>query len=323
MSTSATYTVNLPLTNYIVGWYGTQTHDPARFLAPGVKAPGLLTSFKRYARQDAFGVSDTRRALYESPRTIDLQGEDIPVQLEEHALQIGIDDRELLGAVDQEVFRTGLRQAKVQTLAKRMLISHNKEVFDYANRVIPAMTKVGSISNADKWSSADLPLVDVLSKMVDQFALNNGVYPNRILTTRDIWTIIKNNKQVQAEMGEMGCKALTPAILLELMGLQGDDIPPVQVMRSIAAYNTGGAGNKKETDNVSILGDNFYLFYADDNPSLSDITAMKTLNIAGDDMYSTVEMSRDENISTEWLRIRGHHKVVFAAPSCMMRVQVS
>lgn len=28
MSTSATYAVNLPLTNYIIGWYGTQTHDP-------------------------------------------------------------------------------------------------------------------------------------------------------------------------------------------------------------------------------------------------------------------------------------------------------
>ena len=24
MSTSATYAVNLPLTNYIIGWYGTQ-----------------------------------------------------------------------------------------------------------------------------------------------------------------------------------------------------------------------------------------------------------------------------------------------------------
>ena len=61
MSTSATYAVNLPLTNYIIGWYGTQTHDPARFLAPGVKAPGLLTTYKRYLRQDAFAASDTRR----------------------------------------------------------------------------------------------------------------------------------------------------------------------------------------------------------------------------------------------------------------------
>lgn len=53
MSTSATYAVNLPLTNYIIGWYGTQTHDPARFLAPGTQAPGLLTTYKRYLRQDA------------------------------------------------------------------------------------------------------------------------------------------------------------------------------------------------------------------------------------------------------------------------------
>ena len=100
MSTSATYAVNLPLTNYIIGWYGTQTHDPARFLAPGVKAPGLLTTYKRYLRQDAFAASDTRRPMYDSPRTIDIRGEDVPVMLEEHALKIGIDDRELLGAVD-------------------------------------------------------------------------------------------------------------------------------------------------------------------------------------------------------------------------------
>lgn len=59
MSTSATYAVNLPLTNYIIGWYGTQTHDPARFLAPGTQAPGLLTTYKRYLRQDAFAASDS------------------------------------------------------------------------------------------------------------------------------------------------------------------------------------------------------------------------------------------------------------------------
>lgn len=130
MSTSATYAVNLPLTNYIIGWYGTQTHDPARFLAPGTQAPGLLTTYKRYLRQDAFAASDTRRPMYDSPRTIDIRGEDVPVMLEEHALKIGIDDRELLGAVDAEVYRTSLRQAKTRALARRMLISHNKEVFD-------------------------------------------------------------------------------------------------------------------------------------------------------------------------------------------------
>ena len=32
--------------------------------------------------------------------------------LEEHTLKIGIDDRELLGAIDQEVYRNSLRQAK-------------------------------------------------------------------------------------------------------------------------------------------------------------------------------------------------------------------
>ena len=209
MSTSATYAVNLPLTNYIVGWYGTQLHDPARFLAPGVKAPGLLTSYKRYLRQDAFAVSDTRRGMYEAPRTIDIQGEDLPVMLEEHTLKIGIDDRELLGAIDQEVYRNSLRQAKTRGLARRMLISHNKEVFDYANSIIPSITKVGDTNEANKWTNLDLPLADILKKMAKQFARNNGVYPNRILTTGDIWDLVEANKQIQYKMGEGSPKVLT------------------------------------------------------------------------------------------------------------------
>ena len=116
--------------------------------------------------------------------------------------------------------------------------------------------------------------------------------------------------------------ALNRETLLELIGLQGDDIPPVRVMRTIASYNPGGTGGA-EVDNVNIVGSNIYLFYADDNPSLDDISALKTLNLAGDDMYSTVETYRDEDISTEWLRVRGHHKVVFAAPSAMMRMQIA
>lgn len=211
MSTSATYAVNLPLTNYIVGWYGTQLHDPARFLAPGVKAPGLLTSYKRYLRQDAFAVSDTRRGMYEAPRTIDIQGEDIPVMLEEHSLKIGIDDRELLGAIDQEVYRNSLRQAKTRGLARRMLISHNKEVFDYANSIIPSITKVGDTNEANKWTNLDLPLADILKKMAKKFANNNGVYPNRILTTGDIWDLIEANKQIQYKMGE-GSPRCSPRI---------------------------------------------------------------------------------------------------------------
>ena len=33
--------------------------------------------------------------MYDSPRTIDIRGEDVPVMLEEHALKIGIDDRDV------------------------------------------------------------------------------------------------------------------------------------------------------------------------------------------------------------------------------------
>ncbi|WP_300948988.1 hypothetical protein [Paramuribaculum intestinale] len=260
--------------------------------------------------------------MYDSPRTIDIRGEDVPVMLEEHALKIGIDDRELLGAVDAEVYRSSLRQAKTRALARRMLISHNKEVFDYANSVIPGITSVDGITEANKWSDRSKPVVSILTSLINKFAVNNGVYPNRILTTRDVWADIQANTEVQTMMGEMGRKVLTPETLLELIGLQGDDIPPVRVMRTIASYNPGGTEGT-EVDNVNIVGSNIYLFYADDNPSLDDISALKTLNLAGDDMYSTVETYRDEDISTEWLRVRGHHKVVFAAPSAMMRMQIA
>ena len=60
------------------------------------------------------------------------------------------------------------------------------------------------------------------------------------------------------------------------------------------------------------------LFY---NPEIYD--AVKEDVYKRQDMYSTVETYRDEDISTEWLRVRGQHKVVFAAPSAMMRMQIA
>lgn len=321
MSTSASYTVSLPLTDYIVGWYGTQLHDPARFLAPGVKAPGILGTYKQYMRQDAFAATDTRRAMYDTARTIDIRGVDIPYKLEEHSLKIGIDDRELLGSVDMEVWRGAMRQAKTRALARRILISHNRDVFDQANRLIPGITSVAGGTDINKWSDSSTPLATILETMVNQFARNNGVYPNRILTTRDIWSKIKANKEIQSLMGEVGRKVLNPEDLLEFIGLKGDDIPEVKVMRTIASYNPGGIDGA-EVDNVDIIGNNFYLFYADDNPSMDDISALKTLNLAGDDMFSTVETYRDEDIRTEWTRITANKQIVFAAPSCMMRVNV-
>lgn len=45
-------------------------------------------------------------------------------------------------------------------------------------------------------------------------------------------------------------------------------------MRTIASYNPGGTGGA-EVDNVNIVGSNIYLFYADDNPSLDDISALQ------------------------------------------------
>ena len=170
----------------------------------------LLATYKRYLRQDAFATSDTRRPMYDSPRTIDIRGEDVPVMLEEHVLKIGIDDRELLGAVDEEVYRNSLRQSKTRALARHMLISHNKEVFDYANSVIPGITSVDGITEANKWSDRSKPVVSILTSLINKFAVNNGVYPNRILTTRDIWADIQANTEVQSMMGEMGRKVLTP-----------------------------------------------------------------------------------------------------------------
>ena len=94
-----------------------------------------------------------------------------------------------------------------------------------------------------------------------QFARNNGVYPNRILTTGDIWDLVEANKQIQYKMGQGSPKVLTQDKFLDFIGLKGDDIPPVKIMRSLASYNPGGVAGA-EVDNVSIVGSNFYLFYA-------------------------------------------------------------
>ena len=55
--------------------------------------------------------------------------------------------------------------------ARLSLIHIYKEVFDYANSIIPSITKVGDTNEANKWTNLDLPLADILKKMAKQLSL--------------------------------------------------------------------------------------------------------------------------------------------------------
>lgn len=140
-----------------------------------------------------------------------------------------------------------------------MLISHNKEVFDYANSVIPGITSVDGITEANKWSDRSKPVVSILTSLINKFAVNNGVYPNRILTTRDIWADIQANTEVQSMMGEMAARSSrrrrswsSSACRATTSRRSRSCAPSPPTIREEWA----GA----EVDNVNVVGNNIYLF---------------------------------------------------------------
>lgn len=320
MSNGLAYTVNYTLTQYGVSWFGTQTRDVARFLAPSVKVPGTLGTYKRWDRGDAFQVDDTRRGLYQSAKTIEINGDEVAYKLESHALKIGIDDDELAGAGDIEAYRAGLRQSKTLGLLKRMANSHNKQVIETVNAAVPATTELGSDKSIGKWSTTGVDARTQLRNIVEAFVLQNGVYPNRWLCNSGAWNILGKNEVIQDLIQYNNVKELTAELLRQILGYDQMDMP-IDIRHGVMPYNSNLQGI--DADNKDMLGNTLYLFYAEESPSLEDITAVKTLNLAGDSEITAVESARDDDIQTEWLRVKQHKKVVVSAPSCIYRIAVS
>lgn len=322
MATLNTYTYNHPLTQMAVSYYNNTTmdSDPALFIAPVVRAPGIRGDYKKFSRSDAFSVVDTYRAMYEGVKTVDITGEDVPYTLQPHGLKIGIENREVEGAVASYI--DVLRQQKICSLLDKMRRSYQLKTFEVINREIPLTTTLGEMTDIGKWGNNSVDARKQLKELTRRFALLNGVYPNRILCGEEAWDILASNESIKDAVRYNSVNELEPDHLRKLLGYTKAG-RQLDIMSSIQPYNTAPAGSADDTPNLDMLGNSLYMFWASDEPTVFDISAVKTLALPDGDLISSVETKYDDEHYTEWSRVNMCKQTVVTAPTCMIRIAVS
>lgn len=317
MPTTAAYTTDYTLTNYAVSYYASTMEDAARFIAPSVPTGGLKPTYKLYDRGEAFVVDDTRTGLYMRSKRVNIHAKDETVMLERHSLEIPISDRELIDA--DKAFTAQYRRNKTNFLLKRFNNAHQKLVFDEINALVQPTTGNDDYSTGiGQWSTAANEPLKHLKSLIRHFGLANGVYPTSLLLSPGSWDILAANASVQDKLEFYKCKELDEESLCLMLGMSKR---PFTVMAPLMPYNATGDGS--ESDNVDLMGNNVYLFYKEETPSLEDISAVKTLNIAGAEEITAIESYREDAIESEWLRIKTDKRVVVAAPGSIVRISVS
>lgn len=313
----ANNTFNYPLYYYAVGWWGSQPENPLTFIAPIVKADGMVGTFKRYPQSSVFRSVDTRRALYGQSSSIDLQAEDVPFVLEDHSLNIPVDDTEIARYGNKAEAADQAAQAKMGSLLGTWKTSFIKQGFDKLRKDIVA-------TSGGNWSAASADPIAELRAKVESFVAQNGVYPNRILMGLEAWNILAKNAQVKDIIAFNRTKTLTTELLLESLGLVGGDIgQEVKVLRSIIPVGADLPGVGVPFNGAGLVGSECWLTYADEGQSIGDISGAKTLTTGGENIVENVESYYVREKKTTYYECSMFRQFVVSAPSAISRFIVS
>lgn len=322
---SASSQFNFQIYNYAVGWWNRQPVNPLTFIAPIVRVPGQMGTFKRYSQGGVFRAVETRRARLTPYNAIDIPAEDVPYLLEDRGLRIGVDDRDVqLGAGDKREAANQIAQSRIGSLLGTYRTSMIASGFEQIRAGVTATTSSGDRSTIGSWSgsSAD-PMAD-LREMFRAFAVNNGIYPNRILFGRSAWDTMANNSAMLDLVTYNDAKVLTPELLVKLLDIT-DDVAgnEVQIMRTIipAAANRPGPGVAFSASDL--IGDEVWITYAQDAQDIGDPSGLKTLSMAGEDMVETVKDYYVEQDHATWYEVAMAWQTVVTAPTAVIRVTVS
>lgn len=303
MSNSSSWAYSSPLTQYAVTHYGV-VNDIAislgKILAPRVKTGGLHGYYKRYDRASAFEVPDTLLADHAESNYRDIVGEDIAFGLQEHGLKAAITDRQKLGA------GSGLAA-----------VEHNKIAdlvgsFALADLLRTVTLVKKEVTAQDLDVAADDTPIATLKAAVSAFRIKNGFMPNRLVISDDMWNAIANTDEAIYLMENARAKELTGELLAHKLGYS--DVPgaSLQVTRAVVPYTKGGVTG-------DMIAGELLLFYASDDASLEDRSAIKCLTSDGDDYFSKVNTRHSDSKREDQYELISYNQVVIAAPESIVR----
>jgi hypothetical protein len=254
----------------------------ASLLAPTVECGAASIEYATFHADNDFQVYNAKRGVGGKAQRIAFGSSKATADLAPFALEIGIDDHELVRAgpaIDT------LRRAKTRTT---VVSAYNAHCY---NVVTAAKAGVTAVAGRGNWSSANVDPIDELDEQIQ--ALSRILTPNMLLLDIGAWRIAKNNPKVKGRFTAKG---------FGLADFAGQLLNPnIQVELTPVAFNSLGFANASQ-DKAGALSAEAWLFYTSAAPTPYDPSFMKTFATKAA-LFDGVKEYREEQTRSDILAI--------------------
>lgn len=279
-----------------------QADSIASFLFPTVEVPTPTGVYKKRDIDAGFRVYNTALSRGSAPTQILTNATDAFWNCKPNGLEVSNWNWDL----DQEG-GDDWREENLQELISAQLVTREVEAVElYRKAVTPT-------ANSGKWAAGEGEVIDEFDQAILRIQAAIGKMPSRIAMGIKAWSIIKNHpsviKRVTGINTHMAMQAFAECLIYPGMEIKVGAIPSQPA-------KLGKTGAKAE-----ILGSDIIIYYAQDAPTRSDMSAGKdfTLDSSGPEMH-TVE--NDNTMETKDRMLWSTDRQV-ACPAAAARIVVS
>lgn len=240
------------------------------FLFPTVKVSELVGSFTKRDIDEAFRRYDTKLSRDGSPKRIWTNATKGYFDCEPHALEVSNWKIDLKTQGGQDY-----REDNLRTLLSTTLVNSELQAMDIWRAGVPATAGAGA-----GWSTGQGSPIDEIDSLLQMVLYSIGKRPNRMYIGLDGWRYARKHPEVLGRMS--GIK--TAASLEDFRDLLL--FSDIEIRLAALPYQPEKLG--KTGPKEGIVGSELSVFYADDAPSRSDMSAGKdfTLEPAGPEIIT-------------------------------------
>lgn len=302
-------TVNQTLTNYARGIAVDKASKLAEFIAPVVPTGTASGQYKSFSDKNAFANYNTARAVGGNRTRIEFEASDQFYNCRPNGLEITIDDYERDAAGQNDQGGLMLERAKINTLISAQCVSHESSVFSRLRSVVSAVAGTG------QWSVQTNDPIDQIDAQIQTISDNIGKMPNRMVIGLAAWRVLKNHTLARARqpgsdnigvtLTQLAAMLLNPAMDIRIGTLPADSAKP-----------------GRASANQNIVGAEVWVFYAEPNPTVYDISFAKTFRIDRSGVAAVKEY-REEGASSDVYAVDWTEDMQVTAPLAGRRMVIS
>lgn len=281
----------------------------ADFVAPRVVTGAKKGDFSIFDTKQAFLNYDAQRAIGGPRKRIKFAGTTGSYNNKPVGLEIGLDDSE----IESESSRQKQEQAKIRTMMANWANSRFTRVWNVATT--SGNYTATSVTNAGKWSDANVDPIAKLDDVIVEFANRTGRLPNRGILALDNWVTLRNHPEVIKRQPGAANIGITLGQLSAMLAV------PVDFRINKTYIGTTGFGSSTDVKAAKVKG-YAMLWLAQDVATLEDPSWLKTTSRdnAG---FSGVMQYRDNTCASDIFYLDDEEDVVCASALCASYITIS